>query len=61
MAKKKTITNKKKATTRKKVSKSEEKVVNLVDAYHEDDPRLRGEKEKKLPKNITRKNYLNFR
>ena len=33
----------------KKKSKSKERVVNIVDAYHENDPRLKGEKEEKLP------------
>ncbi|NKB39147.1 MAG: polyphosphate kinase 2 [Gammaproteobacteria bacterium] len=33
-----------------KTKKSSERKVDIVDAYHEDDPRLRGEKEKALPK-----------
>lgn len=39
MAKKKNI----------KSTKSRKKIINIVDAYHENDPRLRGEKEEKLP------------
>lgn len=34
---------------KKKTTKNEEKITGIVDAYHESDPRLRGEKEKKLP------------
>lgn len=49
MTKKKTIIKKKK-TVRKKTGAFKDKITNLVDAYHEDDPRLRGEKEEKLPK-----------
>ena len=36
----------------KKSGKSQEKSVQVIDAYHESDPRLRGEKEKKLPKDL---------
>jgi polyphosphate kinase 2 len=55
MTKKKTIIKKKKTTVRKKASKPREKVINLVDAYHEDDPRLRGKKEEKLSKKFYEK------
>ncbi len=51
MAKKKTTKRKKKTTEgKKKTTKSKENIINKVDAYHESDPRLRGEKEEKLPK-----------
>ena len=30
-------------------AKKKKKDTHIVDAYHENDPRLRGEKEKKLP------------
>ena len=43
MAKKKTT------QSRKKTAKPRKKIITKVDAYHENDPRLRGEKEKKLP------------
>lgn len=35
---------------KKKTTKHKQKVTTKVDAYHEDDPRLRGEKEEKLSK-----------
>lgn len=40
---------------KKKVTRAKESIVNLVDAYHEDDPRLRGEKEEQLPKKFYEK------
>lgn len=55
MTKKKTRMNKKKTTVRKTASKPRGKIINLVDAYHEDDPRLRGEKEEKLSKKFYEK------
>ena len=35
--------------TKKKTNKHEKKITKKVDAYHENDPRLKGEKEEKLP------------
>ena len=66
MAKKKTVTGKKTTTkkktkakgktrARKKTSKPKKQIARKVDAYHEDDPRLRGEKEKKLSKKFYEK------
>lgn len=37
---------------KKKTTKHKKKVTTKVDAYHEDDPRLRGEKEEKLSKKL---------
>jgi polyphosphate kinase 2 len=39
----------KKILAKKKTTKHKEKITQKVDAYHENDPRLRGEKEEKLP------------
>ena len=54
MAKKKASKTKKKTSKAKKKDKEadEKKPPQIVDAYHENDPRLRGEKEKKLPKKL---------
>jgi polyphosphate kinase len=41
--------------TRKKTGKPRKTISNIVDAYHENDPRLRGEKEEKLPKKFYEK------
>ncbi len=41
--------------TKKKTTKRKTKIVQKVDAYHESDPRLRGEKEEKLPKEFYEK------
>ena len=49
MAKKKTTKNKKKTTKNKK------KTAVIVDAYHEHDPRLRGEKEEKMSNKLYEK------
>jgi len=35
-----------------KPDKSKKKITSKVDAYHENDPRLRGEKEEKLPRKL---------
>jgi polyphosphate kinase len=43
------MTKKKTTRAKKKTGNSEKKIAKTVDAYHEHDPRLRGEKEKKLP------------
>jgi polyphosphate kinase 2 len=43
------MTKKKTTKAKKKTTNSEKKTAKTVDAYHENDPRLRGEKEKKLP------------
>jgi polyphosphate kinase len=39
----------KKNVSKKNKTKTEKKYTPVIDAYHESDPRLRGEKEKKLP------------
>ncbi|MFT5133056.1 MAG: polyphosphate kinase 2 [Gammaproteobacteria bacterium] len=41
--------------TKIKPTKSSKDITSKVDAYHENDPRLRGEKEKKLPKKVYEK------
>ncbi|MFT5395213.1 MAG: polyphosphate kinase 2 [Gammaproteobacteria bacterium] len=41
-----------KVMAKKKTTKHKKKVTTKVDAYHEDDPRLRGEKEEKLSKKL---------
>jgi polyphosphate kinase len=38
-----------------KTTKSKKEIIKKVDAYHENDPRLRGEKEEKLPKKFYEK------
>jgi polyphosphate kinase 2 len=43
------MTKKKASRAKKKTTNSERKTAKISDAYHENDPRLRGEKEKKLP------------
>jgi len=40
---------------KKKTTKSKKEIIKKVDAYHENDPRLRGEKEGKLPKKFYEK------
>ena len=56
MAKKTTSKARKKTSgAKKKSSKARKESVLKVDAYHENDPRLRGEKEKKLPKKFYEK------
>jgi polyphosphate kinase len=43
------MTKKKTTKAKKETSNSEKNIAKAIDAYHENDPRLRGEKEKKLP------------